>query len=51
MVRLYGYGSEDDDVYYAMELVRGANLEDELQRGRRFDWRETIRAGVKLCRA
>jgi serine/threonine-protein kinase len=51
IVRLFGYGIQDGHPYYAMELVRGTNLEDELQAGRRFDWRETTRAGVKLCRA
>jgi serine/threonine-protein kinase len=51
IVRLFGYGIQDGHPYYAMELVRGTNLEDELQAGRRFDWRETTRAGIKLCRA
>ena len=51
IVRLLGYGIQEGHPYYAMELVRGTNLEDELQAGRRFDWRETTRAGIKLCRA
>ncbi len=34
-----------------MELVEGTNLEDELQAGRRFNWRETTQLGIKLCRA
>jgi serine/threonine-protein kinase len=34
-----------------MELVEGTSLEEELHRGRRFDWRETTRIGVQLCRA
>jgi serine/threonine-protein kinase len=51
IVRLFGYGIQDGHPYYAMELVRGTNLEDELQAGRRFDWRETTRAAIKLCRA
>ncbi len=51
IVRLYGFGEHDGEVYYAMELVPGTNLEDELHAGRRFDWRETTGIGVKLCRA
>jgi serine/threonine-protein kinase len=51
IVRLFGHGIQDGHPYYAMELVRGTNLEDELQAGRRFDWRETTRAGIKLSKA
>ena len=51
IVRLFGYGIQDGHPYYAMELVAGTNLEEELQAGRRFDWRETTRAAIKLCRA
>jgi serine/threonine-protein kinase len=51
IVRLFGYGIQDGHPYYAMELVPGINLEDELQAGRRFDWRETTRIAIKLCRA
>ncbi len=51
IVRLFGYGIQDGHPYYAMELVPGTNLEEELQAGRRFDWRETTRAAIKLCRA
>ncbi|NIP87374.1 MAG: protein kinase, partial [Planctomycetales bacterium] len=40
IVSLYGYGQQDHYVYYAMELVDGCSLEDELQQGRRFEWRE-----------
>ncbi|MDZ4819578.1 MAG: serine/threonine-protein kinase [Planctomycetota bacterium] len=51
IVRLYGFGEQDGHLYYAMELVRGRNLEDELQSGRRFDWRETTHIAIKICRA
>jgi serine/threonine-protein kinase len=34
-----------------MELVHGTSLEDELRRGRRFDWREVTQIAIKLCRA
>jgi len=51
IVRLYGYGEQEGTLFYAMELVRGTSLEDELRGGRRFDWRETTQLAIKLCRA
>jgi eukaryotic-like serine/threonine-protein kinase len=51
IVRLYGFGEQAEHLYYAMELVEGTNLEDELQAGRRFTWRETTQLGIKLARA
>ncbi|HEX3999353.1 MAG TPA: protein kinase [Pirellulales bacterium] len=51
IVRLYGFGEQDGVIFYAMELVHGTNLEDELQASRRFNWRETTSLGIKLARA
>jgi serine/threonine-protein kinase len=51
IVRLYGYGEQAGTLYYAMELVDGTSLEDELRAGRRFDWREVTAMAIKLCRA
>jgi hypothetical protein len=51
IVRLYGYGEQSGTLFYAMELVRGTSLEDELRAGRRFDWREVTGMSIKLCRA
>lgn len=51
IVRLYGYGEQTGTLFYAMELVPGTSLEDELRSGRRFDWREVTQIGIKLCRA
>lgn len=51
IVRLLGFGQLDDRVFYAMELVEGVNLEQELARGRHFDWREVAAYGVEVCRA
>ncbi len=51
IVRLLGYGEQAGTLFYAMELVRGTSLEEELRAGRRFDWREVTQIGIKLCRA
>jgi eukaryotic-like serine/threonine-protein kinase len=49
IVQLYGYGEHDGHLFYAMELVEGRNLQDELQSGRKFDWREVCRIGIAIC--
>ena len=51
IVRLFGFGEQDGHLFYAMELVDGNSLEEELRRGRRFDWREVARIGIETCRA
>ena len=51
IVRLYGYGEQDGMLFYSMELVDGTSLEEELNEGRRFDWRETLLIGIQICRA
>ena len=51
IVRLFGYGEEDGIVFYSMELVDGPSLEQEINRGRRFDWNETLVVAVQVCRA
>lgn len=51
IVQLYGYGEEDGHLYYAMELVEGRSLQDELHAGRRFTWREAARIGIAVAQA
>jgi serine/threonine-protein kinase len=51
IVKLFGYGQQDQYVYFAMELVDGTSLEDELTNGRRFGWREVGQIGIDLCKA
>ncbi len=51
IVRLFGFGEQDGHLFYAMELVVGNSLEEELRQGRRFDWREVARIGIETCRA
>ncbi len=51
IVQLFGFGEQDEYLFYAMELVDGNSLEEELRRGRCFDWREVARIGIETCRA
>ena len=51
IVRLYGFGEQDDLLFYAMELVNGRSLEDGLQAGRRFAWNEVTDYAIQTCRA
>ncbi|MEM8946165.1 MAG: serine/threonine-protein kinase [Planctomycetota bacterium] len=51
IVRLYGYGEQEGILFYSMELVDGPSLEEEINNGRRFDWREALQIGIQVCRA
>jgi len=51
IVRLLGYGEQSGTLFYAMELVPGTSLEEELRRGKRFEWREVTQIAIKLCKA
>lgn len=51
IVQLLAYGQEEDHLFYVMELIDGCSLQDEIQRRRRFDWREVAKIGVDICKA
>jgi serine/threonine-protein kinase len=51
IVQLYGFGEEQGQLYYVMELIDGHSLQDELLNGRRFDWREVTRIGIAVAQA
>jgi eukaryotic-like serine/threonine-protein kinase len=51
IVRLLGYGEHEGILFYSMELVEGPSLEQEINRGRLFDWNETLSIAVQVCRA
>ena len=51
IVRILGYGEEQECRYYAMELVDGMSLQDLIERGEVLSWQETTRIGIQICRA
>ncbi len=51
IVGLLGYGEHEGHLYYAMELIEGTNLEQELAAGRRFSWRDVTQLGIDISRA
>jgi serine/threonine protein kinase len=51
IVQLLGFGEQDGQLFYAMEMVEGRTLQQELHSGRRFEWREVARIGVQICQA
>lgn len=51
IVRLLAFGEQDDQPYFAMELVTGRSLEQLLREGRRFTWRETVSVALAVTRA
>ena len=51
IVELYGYGVQDGHLFYAMELIEGSSLQQELDSGQRFDWQATTRIAIEICLA
>ncbi|MFO7906421.1 MAG: protein kinase domain-containing protein [Planctomycetota bacterium] len=51
IVQLLGFGEQDGQLFYAMEMVEGYTLQQELHAGRRFQWREVARIGVQISQA
>jgi len=51
IVRLLGYGQEEEKYYYAMELAGGHSLEEEIASGRRFTWQETLAMAIQIASA
>lgn len=51
IVRLLGFGEQEGILFYAMEMVEGTSLEDELQNRRRFHWWEVSQIGIQISRA
>ncbi len=51
IVQIFGFGEEDEQIFYAMEFVAGSSLEEQIGRGRAFPWREVAQFGIAVARA
>ncbi|QDU82258.1 Serine/threonine-protein kinase PrkC [Polystyrenella longa] len=51
VVRYFGSGKWEDQLYYVMELVEGASLREVLNRKGRVRWQETVEVGWQVCSA
>jgi len=51
IVQLVGFGEQEGHLFYAMELIDGTSLHDELKKGRRFTWQEVIKYGIAVSAA
>jgi len=51
IVKYYGGGRQDKQLFFAMELVEGGTLKDLLSDTGRLNWREVAACGVQICSA
>ena len=51
IVQIFGFGEDEEQIFYAMEFVAGSSLEEQLGRGRAFSWREVTHFGIAVARA
>ena len=49
IVRSFGGVCEDKQRFYAMELMQGGSLEDQLQERGRLPWETVIEYGLQMC--
>ncbi len=51
IVRLIGYGEEQGQLFYSMELVEGESLQQRIRRQKKLDWQTTIDIAIEICAA
>ncbi|TWU39008.1 Serine/threonine-protein kinase PknA [Novipirellula aureliae] len=51
IVRLVGYGEENGQLFYSMELVEGEPLQAMIRREKRLTWETTIDLSIQVCAA
>lgn len=51
IVQILGDGEQDGNLFFVMELVEGQSLQEKLQAGRSFTWREVARIAIDICGA
>ena len=49
IVRILGYGQDDGNLFFAMELVDGQSLFALQKSGTVFDWRQVLRIALDVC--
>lgn len=49
IVRLKSYGQEDGQLFFAMELVKGASLFELQSRGTLFNWKRIVEITLDVC--
>ena len=51
IVKLLAYGEDDGQPFFAMELVRGKSLEQQIRGGHQFSWQETVALAGDIVRS
>jgi serine/threonine protein kinase len=51
IVRLIGFGEEQGQLFYSMELVEGESLLKRIRREKTIDWRATLDIAIQICSA
>ncbi len=51
IVRLFGFGEEQQVLYYVMEYIDGQSLQQELRQKRHFTWAEVCKIGLEIALA
>ncbi len=51
IVKYHGGGRSDGQLFFAIELLSGGTLKDELSRGGAFNWVEAATCGAQICSA
>ena len=51
IVRLSGFGENQGQLYYVMDLIDGSSLQQELRKKRLFQWEEVAKIGLDICQA
>lgn len=51
IVRLIGYGEEQGQLFYSMELVEGESLHARIRREKKLDWRIALDIAIQICAA
>lgn len=51
IVRYYGGGSMNGQVFYAMELIDGGSIKDRMTQVGRFTWQQVVEWAIQICSA